>query len=219
MSEGQRSRTRTVGSGKRGSRESIVSETTVGTTSAQGPRRALGRSGMRSGLRSWVVGAVAVVCLIPYVGVIPALGILALAAMGRLNGRRWLIIGLAISVVGWMTRPAPPDLERGRALLERVAQRDLSGLDSRIESYRARVGRYPRDLAELGGRQPIDPVANFGRRGQPIPYVYEVDSTGSEYRLFSAGPDGIPDTADDLHLNHEGPRSEPEEGRDDRGHD
>lgn len=67
------------------------------------------------------------------------------------------------------------------------ASEDLNRLRFRVEQYSIQYGAYPAGLDKVGDTR--DP---WGR-----PYVYNATQTG--YVLFSAGPDGIPGTPDDIY--------------------
>ena len=70
---------------------------------------------------------------------------------------------------------------------------DIRALTARLQEYNTRNGAYPttgQGLRALGN-VPTDPWQH--------PYIFESPSTRNResYDLFSAGPDGMPDTSDD----------------------
>ncbi|HEB75016.1 MAG TPA: DUF4388 domain-containing protein [Nitrospirae bacterium] len=90
----------------------------------------------------------------------------------------FVIVAFAVSFV--------PAAVKGMPAIKRLnASKTLESLRLSVESYRVKTGFFPESLPS--GRV-IDPWGN--------PYVYQ--RTGDGYRLFSSGPDGKPDTSDDI---------------------
>jgi len=89
-----------------------------------------------------------------------------------------VILGFAVSFV--------PAAVSNLPVVDRLkASNELETLRLSVESYRIKTGYYPENLPA-------------GRATDPwgTPYIYQ--RTGNGYRLFSAGPDGKPDTSDDI---------------------
>jgi len=102
--------------------------------------------------------------------------------------------------VGRARTPGPTPLEEQRAL----ALRNLETLRVALEQMRSHVGRYP-----LSGEGLVSLMHDPGLAGWKGPYVLELKpdpwqrqflyvSDGTNVLLYSAGPDGLPRTADDL---------------------
>jgi hypothetical protein len=82
-------------------------------------------------------------------------------------------------------------------------RRDLAKLVVELEHYHDRTGRYPPSLQVLVGIPVPTRLINIydhtpGLFGMPRVYEYHPSAEGSDYDLFSAGPDGVPHTADDI---------------------
>ncbi len=88
-------------------------------------------------------------------------------------------------ILGFVVSFAPATV-RNLPLVDRLeASNKLEFIRLSVESYRIKTGYYPKNI-------PVDNATDpWGNR-----YVYLL--TGNGYRLFSAGPDGKPDTGDDI---------------------
>lgn len=71
---------------------------------------------------------------------------------------------------------------------------DQGAIEASIGEYERRTGNYPSSIQDLSGLSQDNLTDPFGAA-----YELEFDSAGTPSHLFSAGPDGIPDTPDDLH--------------------
>lgn len=95
-----------------------------------------------------------------------------------------------------------PDWKLKRQIRE--AKRDLGELTTALELYRTHKGAYPSDgeglkaLYERSGSWDGRYLVGSGPRPDPWgnAYVYRAQAPG--YRLFSRGPDGRPDSPDDV---------------------
>jgi hypothetical protein len=89
-----------------------------------------------------------------------------------------------------------------RAFAEMTRQ-DLGGLVLALEAYHRRESAYPPTLLELqrklGLRRPVNILDHSGGLSlDAAPYRYRLAADGASYDLFAVGPDGRPDTADDI---------------------
>jgi hypothetical protein len=81
------------------------------------------------------------------------------------------------------------------------AATDLAQLVAELDAYKAQTGKFPSSLYALSGssiptRLNIhDPTAGFFRQQ---PYTYRPSESGTTFDLFAIGPDGQPDTSDDI---------------------
>lgn len=96
----------------------------------------------------------------------------------------------------------------GDARLAKAAS-DVSTIDSQLDVYKLDNGEYP--TSDQGLQALVTNVANSPKWGGPYlksglpndpwghPYLYKYPGEhGTEYDVFSAGPDGQPGTADDI---------------------
>lgn len=83
----------------------------------------------------------------------------------------------------------PPDLPTH----ERVVA-DVSAIRGKLEDYNSRMGEFPATVEGLRALGVALPKDRWGHD-----YIYNSPSTRNResYDLFSAGPDGLPDTPDD----------------------
>ncbi|HPU96607.1 MAG TPA: type II secretion system protein GspG [Candidatus Hydrogenedentes bacterium] len=82
----------------------------------------------------------------------------------------------------------------------RAAKGDIASLSNAVDLYALDNGDvYPKSLNDLGGGK-----RNYGRelRNDPWgnPYLYEppTDPMKGDYKIYSAGPDGVPGNEDDV---------------------
>jgi hypothetical protein len=133
----------------------------------------------------------------------------------RFGGRRTAWAGLALAslvaagVGGRMLAGIPRalrDREEARAAATRAQMFHLAGS---LQRYKARYGVYPvrlSDLSKLDGeeRGTFDSRDSWERKISYVGYTGGLASTGrpaafnTDYELRSPGPDGIPNTADDV---------------------
>ena len=123
----------------------------------------------------------------------PSLGAVILLLLG---------LGLVVVIV------APQFTERTGEPKSIGAGTDVMNLKVALDAFQIDNGRYPTPAEGLNilvnppngdhayvDKVPIDPWGN--------PYVYRFPgSKGNAFDLFSVGPDGIPDTADDVPPGH-----------------
>lgn len=99
-------------------------------------------------------------------------------------GLRYLVpalVAAALALSVFVMLPKGASLDRIRAYEE------LDGMRFQVETMKARDGRYPPSLPEA--LQRTDPWGNG--------YIYRSD--GESFTLRSPGPDGVPDTEDDIY--------------------
>jgi hypothetical protein len=158
----------------------------------------------------WTAYALALSSFIPVIGIAAGPVSIAYGLSKRRTG------GVKIAVIGFMgliftLMGGVGDLfvkvkqraavTQSRPLLQ--TKRRLDDLVRCLETYRERNGRYPESLTSLQAQpdaaitilDPMDPRPPDENRRE---LAYEPDSAGRSYRLYSAGADGIPGTADDV---------------------
>lgn len=135
---------------------------------------ALGRKPRGFAIAGVVIGALGTCGLVIGIVLLPLIAVMLVAA-GLTTG------GLALASLGG------PGLE---------AQVEMAILGLNVEEHQKRANRYPTTLAE--GTTKIDPASELRIDAWKRPYVYACAPDGSAFRLYSLGPDGQPDTADDL---------------------
>jgi hypothetical protein len=145
---------------------------------------------------------------------IPGFGLFfgaAAVTWGLVGNRPRAKLGVAIGAAGALLNLAIPMLILAKiqheGALAQVAveqtRRDLVELVSQLESYRGRTGRYPPSLQTLVGTPIPLRLVNIYDHSQglfhlPRVYEYHVAPDRETYDLFSAGPDGVPHTPDDI---------------------
>ena len=86
---------------------------------------------------------------------------------------------------------------------EAAASGDLTRLVVELEAYHGRIGRYPTSLQELVGWPIPKRAININDFSAGLlrqrPYQYHPARDGQTYRLFAVGPDGKPETSDDIY--------------------
>jgi hypothetical protein len=85
-----------------------------------------------------------------------------------------------------------------------MAQADLKEVEAQLQDHRARYHHYPESLDELRvgpfhvpSPNRYDKTVGFFNRTRL--YQYRPDADLRSYRLFAVGPDGEPDTPDDVY--------------------
>ncbi len=145
---------------------------------------------------------------------IPGFGLFfgaAAVTWGLLGDRPRAKLSVAIGAAGALLHLAIPMLilvkmQHGGALAQVEAEqtrRDLVELVSELESYRGRNGHYPSNLPTLVGTPIPLRLVNIYDHSQglfhlPRAYEYQVAPDQESYDLFSAGPDAVPHTPDDI---------------------
>lgn len=111
---------------------------------------------------------------------------------------RWWVAALAVLFVAAVRLPRPASVAAD--LRARQAQAQLVELEKALTGFHDVVGRLPDALGELTPEGPEEVF--FLRRIPPDPwgrpYRYQVDEDGLSAHVSSAGPDGRPDTPDDI---------------------
>jgi len=75
-------------------------------------------------------------------------------------------------------------------------KKELLEMTSWIEKRKEKFGKYPEDLNEMIGNNPIR--KHWANDAWGRPYKYVITNEGKEYLLISAGSDGKFETEDDL---------------------
>lgn len=73
--------------------------------------------------------------------------------------------------------------------------------EKNIEFYKIQHGKYPDSLPQLLKDDEFAPIydrTRASRLGSKLP-LFNYEKVGDKYVLFSSGPDGVPNTKDDLH--------------------
>jgi hypothetical protein len=100
-----------------------------------------------------------------------------------------------------LPRSTAPSSQSGKIDAQRQVGTDLARLKSFIEAERAHNRPLPWDVWDLyerwdrahpGEKHPLDPYSG---------YWYDYECHGTAYRVWSTGPDGRTDTADDIVLD------------------
>ena len=97
-----------------------------------------------------------------------------------------------------------PDPDRDLKRRVKEAKRDLGELTTALELYRTHQGAYPsaeeglKVLYERSGSWDGRSLVGSGPRPDPWGKTYVYRAGTPRYRLFSCGPDGRPDTLDDV---------------------
>lgn len=112
-------------------------------------------------------------------------------ARAKRRGRLALVLALGLTLTALMVWMAGKERRHVAK-----AQAELTSLRAELSSYADVTGQYPKRLSALGyrlafifgTRAPSDP---WGR-----PYHYAEGPEGSDYQLFSLGPDGVPSEDD-----------------------
>lgn len=144
-----------------------------------------------------------ILCLIPLIGLFVGI-VFIILGITRFKDRWFTLIGVfgvvfTIGIYSFLIYSAKNSkvFESG---FTQISQQNLNDLVKSIEFYKIQNGTYPDSLPQLvDGKSMIfisDPVQQ-SKYGKEAYFNYE--KRGDRYRLFSAGKDGIPDTADDLY--------------------
>lgn len=96
----------------------------------------------------------------------------------------FIFLGAAAGVLGALGNPAMGTEIR------------LNILEAMVEQHEDRTGSLPTALTDL---QNLDPTSRLLTDGWKNPVHFELTPDGHSFVLFSAGPDGIPGTPDDIH--------------------
>lgn len=93
-----------------------------------------------------------------------------------------------------------PDMFQMGGVLSQVTRQDLVNVVRALEEFHEENAEYPETLEDLvRGNLRInvsDLSAGFSLR--PEPYQYQLFAGGKHYDLFAVGPDGEPETEDDI---------------------
>lgn len=157
----------------------------------------------------WPLVGLAVLSIIPGFGIFFGA---AAATWGLLSERRHarLAIGLGATgallqllVAGVFLSTSNQHSPLFRQAFSEMARQDLGKVVAALELYRQRESVYPASLPELqrklGLKHPVnilDRSAGLSLRSPT--YQYRLAEDGKSYDLFAVGPDGKPDTEDDI---------------------
>ena len=141
--------------------------------------------------------------------IMPFPGADIMGAAGNVSGIEAYYAAMMFAVMGQffgeMHTPAgagmaPPNIGMAGGGAVAAAQADIAGLKLALNAYEIDNGQYPTTgqglMALVSNRGYIEklPPDPWGH-----PYIYRCPgSNGKDFDLFSAGPDGIPGTADDI---------------------
>ena len=116
---------------------------------------------------------------------------IAIGATGAL-----LQLGVFVAIIA---TKGPEAFQMG-GLLSYATRQDLRTVVEALEAYREDKAAYPEALEELEDGSlrvnVMDMSAGFSTR--PEPYQYQRSADGEHYDLFAVGPDGEPETEDDI---------------------
>jgi hypothetical protein len=157
--------------------------------------------------RSWPLLALAVLAFVPGLGVIFGS---AAVSWGLVSDRPRARLAIALGAVGalvqmlgglglalWMR-----DTPMAREIQATTARADLARLVSELDAYRTEAGRYPQSLQTLIGYPIPRRLINIYDQSAGVfrqrPYTYRVAPDGRTFDLLAVGPDGVPDTPDDI---------------------
>ena len=152
-------------------------------------------------------------CLFPGLGLLIGIVLLVYAAIVFKNIKLVLVVLLAMAggfgIMKLDTAYLRHDLLYGKDSengLSLLARSDLDAIVRNLELYRLKNQRYPDSLKQLEKENPelfiIDPLQarNHKRDSSKFKDIYFFYTrSGDKYDLFSAGPDGIPHTTDDIY--------------------
>jgi hypothetical protein len=121
----------------------------------------------------------------------------------RARHKRWTRIATAVTVVGLGAFVGALALLLGggdETDPRRVACRtDMEGIAREVGAFADRKGRLPSELKELFGPESTSPFDAEPWDCWHRPYEYRViDPAARRFLLRSRGPDGLPDTPDDV---------------------
>lgn len=105
------------------------------------------------------------------------------------------ILGLIATVVAVNVQGAAEGAEIN------TAQLDIKGLEQGLDMYRLRNGKYPSTAEGLGVLYSSGVLKGSLKKdpwGRDYVYVYPGQKNPKGYDLMSYGPDGVPNTADDI---------------------
>ncbi len=142
-------------------------------------------------------------CLIPLIGAFVGLFFIILG-ITRFKDKWFTLIGvfgIAFTVIIYSSLfYASKNLSFFKSGFKELLQKELNNLVKEIEFYKMENGKYPDSLQQLTKDNPqifiYDPIqTNQSKTNNKFQY----QNLGKQYRLFSSGIDGIPNTNDDLY--------------------
>lgn len=129
---------------------------------------------------------------------------------GARIARTGLVLGCAalVGVGSWWAAGIPRAIERSREQQAAATRAEMYALSSRMISYRARFGAFPSrlsDLERLDDAESSSPARDgWDRRIAYAAFTSGIASRGrtpqlnANFELRSPGPDGVPNTSDDI---------------------
>jgi type II secretion system (T2SS) protein G len=120
------------------------------------------------------------------------------AKLAIVIGATGALLQLGVFVAILATK-GPESFQMG-GLLSYATRQDLRTVVEALEAYREDKAAYPEALEELEDGSlrvnVMDMSAGFSTK--PEPYQYQRSADGEHYDLFAVGPDGEPETEDDI---------------------
>jgi hypothetical protein len=168
---------------------------------------AAGGAAPPSRARSWPLIVLAAASFVPFLGIFFGAAAVTWGLLSERPRARLAIIlggsGAFLQMAGGLALAlflqTAPSMRQYQA--QSTAQ-DLERLVTALDAYRASTGHYPATLHVLVGRPlPAGLVNIYDQTRGPFrvrPYQYRRAPDGRSFDLFSAGPDGIPGTPDDI---------------------
>lgn len=154
---------------------------------------------------SWPLLTVAGLAFIPFVGLVFGAIAVTWGLLSKRPRKKLAIIlgavGAALTIVesAAVVYVATSDPAFAEARIE-MARTELVVITGALENHKARHGAYPRQLADLArDNRFLSVIDRSAKLLSTQPYQYEVLPDGG-YRLFAVGPDGQPNTMDDIHV-------------------
>ncbi len=146
-------------------------------------------------------------CLVPNFGAICGI-ILIIRGLTEFKDRKLVLIGiggLAVTVIFITTFKY--EVEHATVFTDlrtKQAQGGMNSIVKQIEFYKMQNGSYPDSLQQINKEDMLmsinDPFLGFKDR-KLRSYTYNYQNLGNKYTLFSVGPDGLPNTKDDIYPN------------------
>ena len=142
------------------------------------------------------------VCLVPVAGAI--VGVIYIVNGINKYKDKWFVImgsgGVLFTVCFWYFI-FYSNFFGFKGIMVQASQRQLNTVMKDVEFYKMKNGVYPDNLDQMDdGKSDIfiyDPLRTEGEVKRSDEYNYQ--KVGNHYYLFSSGPDGIPNTKDDLY--------------------
>jgi len=141
-----------------------------------------------------------ILCLIPFIGFIAGV-VIVFRALFVLRDMLFAVIGvtgIVITIFFIHYLATSPENRKEFAI---IAQTEINDLVKNIEFYKMQNGVYPDSLKQVidkDGFTSIFDISQEARSDGHLP-LYKYKKIGNRYLLFSPGPDGKPNTKDDIY--------------------